>query len=151
MARDKHGLTFKQAAFIEEYVKDWNASNAAKRMGIKPASAVQYLNRPAVKQRLEEIKAEMNRNAVATAEEVAEYLTRVMRGEETEPVMKGVGVGRQEEIQQRVKAKDRLKAAELLGKHYSMFTDKVEMSGDIPVLIVDDLEIIDDLGDSRNG
>lgn len=137
--RDEHGLTPKQAQFVNEYIKDFNASNAARRMGIKPSVGAQYLSREPVKKRLDEIKAEISRESIATAQEVAEYLTRVMRGTETEPVMKGVGVGRQEEIQQRVKAKDRLKAAELLGKHYSMFTDKVEMSGEIPVVIIDDL------------
>ena len=143
--RDEHGLTDKQAKFVSEYVKDWNATAAAHRMGIKPASAMQYLNREPVRRRLDEIKAEIDRSAVATAEEVAQYLTRVMRGVETEPVLKGNGVGMQTEIQQQVKARDRLKAAEMLGKHYGMFTDKVEMSGNVPVLIVDDLELVDDL------
>lgn len=138
--RDEHGLTPKQAQFVSEYVKDWNIQTTAKRMGIKPAAAYQYLNREPVKNRLEQLKVEINRNAIATAEEVAEYLTRVLRGEETEPVLRGCGPGMQTEIQQQVKQKDRLKAAELLGKHYSMFTDKVEMSGNLPVVIVDDLE-----------
>lgn len=139
MQRDEHGLTPKQAWFVSEYIKDWNVNATAKRMGLKLGAANQYMNREPVRKRLEQIKAEINRESVATAQEVAEYLTRVMRGEETEPVMKGVGVGRQEEIQQQVKSKDRLKAAELLGKHYSMFTDKVEMSGEVPVVIIDDL------------
>lgn len=139
-ARDEHGLTTKQAQFVSEYVKDWNISTTAKRMGLKPAAAYQYLSREPVQKRLEELKEELNRNTIATAEEVAEYLTSVLRGEATEPVLKGNGVGMQTEIQQQVKAKDRLKAAELLGKHYSMFTDKVEMSGNLPVVIVDDLE-----------
>lgn len=139
-ARDEYGLTTKQAQFVSEYVKDWNIATAAKRMGLKPTAAYQYLSREPVQKRLEQLKEELNRTTIATAEEVAEYLTSVLRGEETEPVMKGVGAGKQTEIQQQVKAKDRLKAAELLGKHYSMFTDKVEMSGSIPVVIVDDLE-----------
>lgn len=142
---DEYGLTGKQARFVQEYVKDWNTTAAAKRLGIKAGTAAQYLNRPAVQKRIAQIREEMDRSAVATAEEVAQYLTRVMRGIETEPVMKGVGVGMQTEIQQQVKAKDRLKAAEMLGKHYGMFTDKVEMSGNVPVLIVDDLELVDDL------
>lgn len=138
--RDEHGLTVKQAQFVSEYVKDWNASEAARRMGIKPAAAYQYLNREPVIKRLEELKGELDRSSIATAEEVAAYLTSVLRGEETEPVLRSCGAGCQTEIQQQVKAKDRLKAAELLGKHYMMFTDKVEMSGNLPVMIVDDLE-----------
>lgn len=137
--RDEHGLTPKQAQFVSEYVKDWNVTNAGRRMGIKPAATYRYLRCPAVAARLEQIKTDMDKSAVATAEEVAAYLTAVLRGEETEAVLRGCGVGMQTEIRQQVKAKDRLKAAELLGKHYSMFTDKVEHSGNLPVVIVDDL------------
>lgn len=138
--RDEHGLTPKQAQFVSEYVKDWDVSAAAKRMGIRYAAGYQYLQREPVQKRLEELKAELDRSTIATAEEVAEYLTSVLRGEETEPVLRSCGAGCQTEIQQQVKAKDRLKAAELLGKHYMMFTDKVEVSGNMPVMIVDDLE-----------
>lgn len=137
--RDEYGLTPKQALFVSEYVKDWSIPATAKRMNIKPAAAYQYLNREPVKKRLEMLQQEMNRETIATAEEVAEYLTIVMRGEATEPVLRNCGAGCQTEIQQQVKAKDRLKAAELLGKHYSMFTEKIEHSGDLPIVIVDDL------------
>lgn len=138
--RDEYGLTPKQARFVSEYVKDWNIQATAQRMGIKPAAAYQYLNREPVMKRIETLKTEVNRSTIATAEEVAEYLTSVLRGEETEAVLRGCGPGMQTEIMQQVKAKDRLKAAELLGKHYMMFTDKVEVSGNLPVMIVDDLE-----------
>ena len=149
--RDEHGLTGKQAAFVAEYVKDWNVTAACSRLGIKAASGYQYLQRDPVIKRLEEIRSEIDRTTVATAEEVAEYLTRVMRGEETEPDVIGVGVGMQKEIRREIKARDRLKAAEMLGKHYGMFTDKVEHTGNVPVMIVDDVEIVDDLGNTRNG
>lgn len=138
--RDEHGLTPKQAQFVSEYVKDWNATNASERMGIKNTGGYRYLRCPAVKARLSQIREEMDRTTVATAEEVAAYLTSVLRGEETEAILRGCGVGMQTEIRQQVKAKDRLKAAELLGKHYGMFTDKVEHSGNLPVMIVDDLD-----------
>lgn len=149
--RDEHGLTGRQAQFVAEYVKDWNVAAACSRLGIKPASGYAYLKREPVVKRLDEIRDEMDKATVATAEEVAQYLTRVMRGEETEPDFIGCGVGKQKEIRREVKAKDRLKAAEMLGKHYGMFTERVEHTGNVPVTIVDDLEIVDDLGDSRNG
>lgn len=142
--RDQYGLTVKQAQFVSEYVKDWNATQACIRMGVNPKSAgtsgIRYLKLRQVQERIRMIQEEINRESVATAEEVAEYLTRVMRGVETESVLRAAGRGVQTEIQQRVKAKDRLKAAELLGKHYSMFTEKVEHSGNVPVVIVDDLK-----------
>lgn len=149
MKRDEYGLTNKQRRFVQEYVKDWNINATAKRLDMKTATATQYLNRLPVMKRLDEIKRQIDRSTVATAEEVAQYLTRVMRGEETEDALKNIGAGRQTEIKQQVKPKDRLKAAELLGKHYGMFTDKVEISGDLPVVIVDDIEIMDDLGNGK--
>ena len=45
-------------------------------------------------------------------------------------------------IEKQIGLKDRIKAAELLGKRYRLFTDKVEVEGVLPVMIVgeDDLE-----------
>ena len=42
---------------------------------------------------------------------------------------------------------ERLKAAELIGKRYGMFTDKVNVEGAIPVVIIDDLDDENDLDD----
>ena len=36
--------------------------------------------------------------------------------------------------------KERLKAAELMGKRHQLFTDKVKVDGNVPVMIVDDLD-----------
>ena len=52
--------------------------------------------------------------------------------------MAGVGFQEVEEIN--ISTKDRLKAAELLGKAYGAFRDKVDVSGTVPVVIIDDLE-----------
>lgn len=62
-----------------------------------------------------------------------------MRGEEKEQTLVGEGLGSQviEDID--VSAKDRIKAAELLGKRYAMWTDKQEVSGDLSVTFVDDI------------
>lgn len=137
--RDENGLTPKQAQFVSEYMKDFNASAAAKRMGIRATAGAQYLLREPVKKRIEELKAQIDRRAVMDAQEVAEFLTRVARGEVTEPVFKGNGAGFQTEVQQRPKIKDRIRAAELLGKHFGMFVDQVELGGNLPIVIVDDL------------
>lgn len=62
-----------------------------------------------------------------------EHLTAVLRGEirEETVVVEGIGDGCSEAriIEKQVAARDRLKAAELLGKRYSLFTEKVEVSG----------------------
>ena len=68
-----------------------------------------------------------------------EYLTSVMRGESESSVVvvEGYGEGCSEAkiIEKPPDEKERLKAAELLGRHYAIFTDKVKTEGAIPVVI----------------
>ena len=74
----------------------------------------------------------------ADAQEVIEYLTAVMRGEQKEQTLRLIGDGIQTISDIDVSAKERLKAAELLGKRFGLFTEKVQM--DIsPVTIIDDI------------
>lgn len=63
-----------------------------------------------------------------------------MRGEATEEIPLLVGNGVQEITTKHLSAKDRIRAAELLGKRYGLFTDKVSVEGTIPVVIQNDLE-----------
>ena len=78
---------------------------------------------------------------IADAQEVLEYLTSVMRGEQKEQVALLTGEGVQDLVQKDVSAKDRLKAAELIGKRYALFTEKVELQGETTVQIVDDIPV----------
>ena len=85
---------------------------------------------------------------IATQDEVLQYLTSVLRGESqtTDTVLVGIGEGCQEvqEVEKKPSEKDRLKAAELLGKRYGLYTDKVsadvDMSLDISIDYGDDDE-----------
>ena len=69
-----------------------------------------------------------------------------MRGEIKEEVVVTEGIGDSASeariIEKQISAKDRLKAAELLGKRYSLFTEKLNVSEAAPVVIVgeDDLD-----------
>lgn len=45
--------------------------------------------------------------------------------------------------QKEVGAKERLKAAELIGKRYGLFTDKVGLEGAVPVVIMGDDQLED--------
>lgn len=75
----------------------------------------------------------------ADAQEVLEYLTAVMRGgEHTEQTLQLIGEGVQKIADIDVSAKERLKAAELIGKRYGMFKDNVGIDFE-PVIIVNDL------------
>lgn len=117
-----------------------NATQAAIRAGYSEKTAYsigsELLKKPEIKNRIEELMAEINEPTIAKAEEVLEYLTSVMRGEEKESSLRGVGNGVQKEYYKTPSVTDRTKAAELLGKRYGLYVDKVETTDDIQIEIV---------------
>lgn len=126
-------MTEKQKLFADEYLIDLNATRAYKAVykncksdNAAAACAAKLSRNPKVKayidKRLEEIKSQK----VAEAQEVMEYLTSVMRGESSSEVLRFVGDGYQDISKKAPDEKERLKAAELLGKRYRLFTDKIE-------------------------
>ena len=137
-------MTDKQKRFCDEYLVDFNATQAAIRAGysIKSAKQIaqQNLTKLDLKEYIEKRIAEKQSQLIATQDEVLQYLTSVLRGEQKEQTLKMAGVGFQEVEEINISTKDRLKAAELLGKAYGAFRDKVDVSGAIPVVIIDDLE-----------
>lgn len=143
-------MTDKQKRFCDEYLKDCNATQAAIRCGYSPKTAKQQgqrlLTNVDLKNYINDQLQAMQKKTIASAEEVLEYLTSVARGESRshEVVIEGIGDGCSEAkiISKPPSEKDRLKAAELLGKRYSLFTDKTQIEGVIPIVISggDDLE-----------
>lgn len=132
-------LTDKQKKFCDEYLIDCNATQAAIRAGYSKKTACsigqENLTKPDIKAYIEAHLQEIHNEKTADAQEVLEYLTSVMRGEHTEQVLKLVGEGVQTVSDIDVSAKDRLKAAELIGKRYGMFKDSVDLGGAVPVVI----------------
>ena len=139
-------MTPKQKRFCDEYLIDCNATQAAIRAGYSEKTAKQIASenlakpdlRAYIDQRLEEIQSKK----IASAEEVMQYLTSVMRGESKSSVLSLCGDGCQEVIEKAPDEKEQLKAAELIGKRYGLFTEKVGIEGVVPVVISgdDDLE-----------
>ena len=128
-------LTLKQKKFADEYIISGNATESYKKAGYKAVNdniaAVEgkkLLRNPKIKPYIEERLAELNSEKIADQEEILQYLTAVMRGEHREETLIGMGQGFQETTYMDVGAKDRIKAAELLGKRYSMWTDKQELT-----------------------
>lgn len=125
-------LTLKQQKFADEYIISGNATDAAIKAGYAKRSAGQIgeqnLKKLEIKKYIEERLAELNSQKIADQEEILQYLTSVMRGEHREETLIGMGQGFQETTYMDVGAKDRIKAAELLGKRYSMWTDKQELT-----------------------
>lgn len=82
-----------------------------------------------IKAEIERRNAEIKSKKTADMTEVMEYLTSVMRGEQAESVATAKGVFTNVEVS----AKDRIKAAELIGKRNGAWTDKREVSGDLNI------------------
>lgn len=140
-------MTPKQKRFCDEYLIDCNATQAAIRAGYSEKTAYsigeENLRKPDIRKYIDEKLEEMQSKTIASAEEVMQYLTSVLRGEETEEVVVvegcGEGYSNASTMDKAVGARERIKAAELLAKRYGLFTDKVNVTGNIPVVIVDDV------------
>ena len=131
-------MTERQQRFCDYYIETGNATESAKKAGYsgKTAYAIgqENLKKPELKTYIQEQLNRMASERIAGATEVREYLTSVMRGEsETEEVI-GYGGG-VERVTKKPNERERLKAAELLGKTHGIFTDKVNVEGIIPVVI----------------
>lgn len=135
-------MTDKQKRFCDEYLIDLNATQAAIRAGYSEKTAYsvgqRMLKNVEVKGYIAEQLERIHNEKTADAQEVIEYLTAVMRGEHREQALRLVGDGVQEISDIDVSAKERLKAAELLGKRHGLFTDKVNITGAVPVVISGD-------------
>lgn len=126
---DANTLTEKERIFADEYIKTTNATQSAIKAGYAENSASvtgsKMLRKPKVRQYIDAVMNERSKNTIATADEVLEYLTRVMCGEEKDAFGLDVSVA------------DRTKAAELLGKRHMLFTDKVKLDAEIEIDISD--------------
>ena len=132
-------MNVRQKRFCDEYLIDCNATQAAIRAGYNKKTAYsqgqRMLKKAELKTYIDEQLERLHNEKTAGAAEVLEYLTSVMRGERKEQTLQLVGEGVQTITDIDVSAKERLKAAELIGKRYGMFKDSVNVGGTIPVVI----------------
>ena len=159
-------MTNKQERFCEEYLIDLNATQAAIRAGYSAKTAneqgAQLLANLSVRARIDAALAEQSKRTGVTADRVVRELARVAFANsqdvvnyddatvkpdaarddtaavasvrvKTIPTKDGPGVERE------VKLHDKLKALELLGRRLGLFTDNVNLNGDVGVTIVDDV------------
>lgn len=126
---DANTLTEKERIFADEYIKTTNATQSAITAGYSEKTArskgSQLLTKVNVRKYIDEVMHERSKNTIATADEVLEYLTSVVRGEEKDAFGLDVSIA------------DRTKAAELLGKRYMLFADKVKLDAEIEIDISD--------------
>lgn len=160
-------LTKKQKRFVEEYLVDLNATQAAIRAGYSTQTAYsigdENLKKPEIKNAIEKALAERSRRTGVNADRVILELAKIafinptdvinmdeatVRGEanrEDTAAISSVKVKRiptedGDIVEREVRTYDKIKALELLGKHLGMFTDKFKVEGAIPVVIHDDLD-----------
>lgn len=126
---DANTLTEKERIFADEYIKTTNATQSAIKAGYAEKSASskgsQLLRKVKVRKYIDDVMEKRSKNTIATADEVLEYLTKVMNGEEKDAFGLDASIA------------DRTKAAELLGKRHMLFTDKVKIDAEIEIDISD--------------
>lgn len=140
MLKGKRKLFFD--AYVGNPLNQRNGAAAAVSAGYAKKSAKQRAyqllhNDEEMIAAIREHDEEQHERNTARENEIVEFLTSVMRGEEVENIPLFVGDGEQEFKEGAPSARDRLKAAELLGKHYAMFTEKTEIDGGKVVIIND--------------
>lgn len=126
---DASTLTEKERIFADEYIKTTNATQSAIKAGYAEKSASskgsQLLRKVKVRQYIDDVMEKRSKNTIATADEVLQYLTKVMNGEEKDAFGLDASIA------------DRTKAAELLGKRHMLFTEKVKLDAEIEIDISD--------------
>ena len=143
----------RQKRFCDEYLVCGNATQAAIRAGYSQKTAEKasdWINAEGQEKPSSKFKAELrayideqleqlHNEKIADAKEVLEYLTKVLRGESSSKVVvvEGMGDGYSEArlLSKSPDEKERLKAAELIGKRYGMFKENVDVTGAVPVVI----------------
>lgn len=148
-------MTKKQKRFVEEYLIDLNATQAAIRAGYSPDSAKEIgsenLTKPDIAKAVDQAIAERSRRTGVNADRVVRELAKIAFVNAGEVVdldtallmdkisdddmaaIQSVKVKTfgEDGVEREVKLADKLKALELLGKHLGLFKDKVEINGNV--------------------
>lgn len=146
-------MTQKQKRFIEEYLIDLNATQAAIRAGYSPDTAQQTgsenLSKPVIRAQIDRAMAERSKRTGVNAERVIQELAKIAFVNAAEVIDPKTATVKEDALpedtaaiqsvkvktfgedglEREVKMADKLKALELLGKHLGMFKDRIELSG----------------------
>lgn len=160
-------LTTKQKLFVDEYLIDLNATQAAIRAGYSTHTAYsigsELLKKPEIRAYVDKAMAERSKRTGINADRVIIELARIglvnpddlidfgqaaVKKDASEDDLKAIASIKvktttsdtSETVEREIKLYDKIKALELLGKHLGMFTDKLELTGSVPVTIVDDIK-----------
>lgn len=125
-------LTEKQRRFADEYVRTGNIYQSAILAGYSEnyakGNARKLLENESVKAYIDKRLDELKKQSIAQQDEIMQFLTSTMRGELTEPTLVGDGEGYQKVEELKPSLNTRRQAAVDLGKRYSMWTEKQEIT-----------------------
>lgn len=152
----------KQKCFVDEYLIDLNATQAAIRAGYSAKTAseqgYQLLQNTSVQQAISEEMAERSRRTGVNQDRVVMELARIAfinaadvinpedatikaeaGADDTAAIqsvkVKMIPTKEGTGIEREIRLNDKLKALELLGKHLGMWNDKLDVNMNIPVVI----------------
>lgn len=144
-------LNIKQKAFADYFIETGNAYQSAIKAGYSEnyakGNVIKLLENESVKAYIDERMKQIESDRIAKAEEVLAFLSSSLRGEVLEEVVATEtidGMIKPVILKKQLSAKDRIKAAELLGKRYALFTEKVDLEGNVGVTIIDDIGALED-------
>ena len=132
-------MTDKQSIFVQEYLKDLNATQAAIRAGYSAHTAYsigqENLNKPEIKQAIDAAMSERQQRTELTQDYVLHNLQEIAeRCMQKSPVMTKGEQAIDEEGRHlwTFDARNAIRALELIGRHMGMFNDKNKEQEQIP-------------------
>lgn len=163
-------MTNKQKRFVEEYLIDLNATQAAIRAGYKVdnarQTATENLKKPYISEAIEKALAERSRRTGINQDRVVQELAKIAFVNITDIVNNNCEIrpdvdeadlaaiesvkvktiptkNGETGVEREVKISSKLKALELLGKHLGMWNDKLDVNMNIPVIFEGEDDIAD--------
>ena len=145
-------MTQKQKRFIEEYLIDLNATQAAIRAGYSPDTAQQTgsenLSKPVIRAQIDRAMAERSKRTGVNAERVVQELAKIAFVNAAEVIDPKTATVKEDALpedtaaiqsvkvktfgedglEREIKMADKIKALELLGKHLGMFQNNVNVT-----------------------
>lgn len=164
-------LSAKQQRFVDEYLIDLNATQAAIRAGYSTNTAKEIgcenLTKPNIANAIAKAQAERSKRTGVNADRILLELAKIafvnptdvinmtdatIRGDANRDDTAAIASVKVKTIptedgditEREIRTYDKIKALELCGKHIGMFTDKFKIEGVVPIVITDDLESDDD-------
>ena len=137
-------LNNKQKAFADYYIESLNATESYAKAyecsyNTARTNGARLLANANIKKYIDEVMSAKDESRIASQDEILQILTDIARGITEEEVVQFSQLGEELRTTRKPTIKDRMKASELLGKRYRMFTDKTELEITEPITIIDDI------------